>query len=59
LLNGCPLEKLMLMGWGSGVYNLLSLVPSPKCVHFASLMLAAKCCWFRRCIPLNKAITIT
>jgi hypothetical protein len=35
LLNGCPLEKLMLMG--SKVYNLLSLVAYPKCVYFASL----------------------
>jgi hypothetical protein len=41
LLNGCPLEKPMLMG-GSRVCSLLSLVPYPQHVHFASLMLAAE-----------------
>jgi hypothetical protein len=41
LLNGCSSKKLMLMG-GSIVCSLLSLVPYPKYVHFASLTLTAE-----------------
>jgi hypothetical protein len=41
LLNGCSSKRLMLTG-GSKVCSLLSLVPYPKHVHFASLMLSAK-----------------
>jgi hypothetical protein len=61
LLNGCSSEKLMLMrgGGGSGVCNLLSLIPYPKRVHFASLTLAAEYWGSGWHIPLNKAITTT
>jgi hypothetical protein len=41
------------------VCNLLSLVLYPKCVYFAYLMLTAEYWESRRCMPLNKAITIT
>jgi hypothetical protein len=41
LLNACSSEKPMLMG-GSRVCNLLSLVLYTKCVHIASLTLAAE-----------------
>jgi hypothetical protein len=41
LLNGCSSKKLMLTGGGGvRVYNLLSLVPYPPHVHFASLTLS-------------------
>jgi hypothetical protein len=45
LLNGCSSKRLMLTGGGrrgSRVSCLLSLVPYPKHVHFASLALVAK-----------------
>jgi hypothetical protein len=38
LLNGCSSKELMLTG--SRVYNLLSLVPYPKHLHFTSLTLS-------------------
>jgi hypothetical protein len=41
------------------VYDQLSLVPYPKHVHFASLMLTAKYWGFERIMPLRKTITIT
>jgi hypothetical protein len=40
LLNGCSSKRLMLTG--SSVCSLLSLVPYPKHVHFASVTLVAK-----------------
>jgi hypothetical protein len=58
LPNGCSMEKLMLNG-GSRVCSLLSLVLYPKCVYIASLTLTAEYWGSRRCMPLNKAITIT
>jgi hypothetical protein len=57
LLNGYSSKRLMLMG--SRVCSLLSLVPYPKRVRFASLMLTAKYWVSGRHIPLNKTITIT
>jgi hypothetical protein len=44
---------------GSKVCSLLSMVMYPKCVHFASLMLAAGYEGFGRHMPPNKTITIT
>jgi hypothetical protein len=58
LPNDCSLEKLMLNG-GSRVCSLLSLVLYPKRVYFASLTLTAEYWGSGRCMPLNKAITIT
>jgi hypothetical protein len=58
LPNGCSLEKLMLNG-GSRVCSLLSLVLYPKHVYFASLTLTAEYWGSGRCMPLNKARTIT
>jgi hypothetical protein len=60
LLNGFPLEQLIAKGdGGSRVCSLLSLVSYPKDVHFASLTLAAKYYWPRRCAPQTKGITVT
>jgi hypothetical protein len=58
LPNGCSSEKLMLNG-GSRVCSLLSLVSYPKRVYFVSLTLTAEYWGSGRCMPLNKAITIT
>jgi hypothetical protein len=41
------------------VYNLLSLVMYHKRVYFTSLTLMAEYWGSGRCMPLNKAITIT
>jgi hypothetical protein len=56
--NGYSSEKLMLNG-RSRVCSLLSLIFYPKNVYFASLTLTAKYWGSGRCMPLNKAITIT
>jgi hypothetical protein len=58
LLNGRSSKRLMLTG-GSRVCSLLSLVPYPIRVHFASLTLTAKYWGSGRCMPLIKTITIT
>jgi hypothetical protein len=58
LSNDCSSEKLMLYG-GSRVCSLLRLVLYPKRVYFASLTLMIEYWGSRRCMPLNKAITIT
>jgi hypothetical protein len=58
LPNDCSSKKLMLNG-GFGVCRLLSLVLYPKRVYFAFLMLTAEYWGSGRCMPLNKAITIT
>jgi hypothetical protein len=57
LSNDCSLKKLML-NEESRAYILLSLVLYPKHVYFVSLMLTTEYSGSRRCMPLNKAITI-
>jgi hypothetical protein len=60
LLNGCPMEKLMLMGGGgSKVCSLLSLVPYPKRVHFDFLKLSTEYWGSGRCTTLSRSITVT
>jgi hypothetical protein len=58
LLNGCSSEMLMLMG-GFRVCSMLSLVPYPKLVYFASLTPTAKYSGSGRRMLLSKTITIT
>jgi hypothetical protein len=58
LLNGYSLEKIMLNG-GSRVCSLLSLVPYPQHVYFASKTLTIEYWGSGLPMPLNMAITIT
>jgi hypothetical protein len=56
----CSWENLMLnWGGGSRVCSLLCLVLYHKHVYFVSLMLTVEYWGSGRCMPLNKAITIT
>jgi hypothetical protein len=41
LTDGCPMERLLLTGGGSGMCNLLSLVLYPKRAHSTSWTLPA------------------
>jgi hypothetical protein len=56
--NGCSSKKLML-NEGSRVCSLLRLVLYPKRVYFTSLTLTVEYGGSERCMPLNRAITIT
>jgi hypothetical protein len=58
LPNGFSSKKLMLNG-GFRVCILLSLVLYPKHVYFSSLTLTSEYEGSGRCMPLNRAITIT
>jgi hypothetical protein len=58
LSNGYSSEKLML-NEGFRVCIMLSLVLYPKRAYFVSLTLTAEYFGSQRCMPVNKAITIT